>query len=236
MQAVILAGGLGTRLRPIVSNLPKPMAPINGRPFLEYLLDYLLKQGVAHVVLAVGYLRDVIINYFGHSWRGLTLGYSVETEPLGTGAALKQAMRDMPDAPTVIMNGDTWLEFDLKSMLEAHRLSGADITVAVHHVSDAARYGSVVIERDRIVGFHEKGNAGAGWINAGVYLFSPRLFDKLVLPDKFSFESDVLVPYVHELTLDAFQTYGCFIDIGVPQDYRLAEKIFAQTGQPASTD
>ncbi len=231
MQAVILAGGLGTRLRPIVSNLPKPMAPVGGRPFLEYLLDNLLKQGISHVVLAVGYLRDVIINHFGNSWHGLTLGYSIEAEPLGTGAALRQAVLDMPDAPTVVMNGDTWLDLDLKSMFEVHQHSGADITVAVHHVADVARYGAVAVQGDRIVGFYEKGSSGAGWINAGVYLLLPGLFNKLILPNAFSFECDVLVRYVREFKLCAFRTRGCFIDIGVPQDYQLAEKIFAQTGR-----
>lgn len=231
MQAVILVGGLGTRLRPVISNLPKAMAPVRGRPFLEYLLDNLRAQGVRDIVLAVGHLGDAIISYFGHSWGGLPLSYSIETEPLGTGGALKKAMLRMADVHTVVMNGDTWLELDLWSMLATHERSGADITVAVHDVADVARYGAVVIENDRIIGFQEKGMTGTGLINAGVYLLRPGLFEKRMLPEAFSFEGDFLVRYVSELKLTAFRTSGGFIDIGVPEDYWFAEQIIGQTGK-----
>ena len=230
MQAVILAGGLGTRLRPVVSDLPKAMAPVGGRPFLEYLLDNLREQGIRDIILAVGHLRDTIISHFGNSWRGLNIGYSIETVPLGTGGALKKAALGMPDVPTVVMNGDTWLELDLEAMLAAHQRFGADITVAVRHVPDIARYGAVAIAENCITGFSEKGMTGPGFINAGVYLLMPSLFGRLSLSDEFSFEHDILVRYVRDLRIGAFPTTGRFIDIGVPGDYKLAEHILGQTG------
>ena len=135
----------------------------------------------------------------------------------------------MLNAPTVVLNGDTWLELDLGSMLSSHERSRADITVVVRYVPDTARYGAVAIAKDHITGFCEKRISGPGFINAGIYLLLPSLFERLDLPEIFSFDRDVLIHYVRELQLGAFRTDGGFIDIGIPEDYNLAERILVRS-------
>lgn len=223
MQAVILAGGLGTRLRSVVSDLPKAMAPIGGRPFLEYLLENLLKQDVDDVTLAVGHMRDAIIQHFGDRWQGLSIRYSIETEPLGTGGALRRALRAMPPMPTFVLNGDTWLPINFVGMHAQHVEIGAAVTVAVCPVLDVARYGAVQVEGGLITGFYEKGLSGPGMINGGIYLVDPSVFNAVILPEAFSFESDFLVTHAATLKLSAFVTGEEFIDIGVPNDYARAQ-------------
>lgn len=228
MQAVLLAGGLGTRLRSVVSDRPKVMAEVAGRPFLEHLLMRLAGQGVERVVLAVGYLRECIIDHFGHRWGGLDVAYSVEHEPLGTGGAIKQALRMVEPKPCFVLNADTWLDFDLRAMLQAHGQAESRLTIAVRPLDDVGRFGALEIEGGRVVGFHEKGRSGPGAINAGVYLMEPSLLEGLGLPERFSIETDFLVPQVSRVRPLAFEAHGDFIDIGVPEDYVRAQKVFAR--------
>ena len=230
MQAVILAGGLGTRLRSVVSNLPKAMAPIGGRPFLEYLLENMRKQNVLDVTLAVGHMRDAIIQHFGDAWHSLNISYSVETEPLGTGGALQRALRAMPLRPTFVLNGDTWLPINFALMYAQHTGAKAAVTVAVCPVVDVARYGAVQIEHGLITAFHEKGSSGPGMINGGVYLVDPSVFDTVTLPENFSFERDFLMAQTAKLKLGAFVTGEDFIDIGVPDDYARAQDELQRKG------
>jgi len=227
MEAIILAGGLGTRLRSVVADLPKAMAPVAGRPFLEHLLDFLVDAGFASAVLAVGYRADAIRDHFGDRYRGLPLAYSVEGKPLGTGGAIRLAMNQASSPEVFVVNGDTFVDVDFSAMLAAHRGAHARLTIAVHEVPDAARYGALDITGDRVRGFFEKGRAGSGWINAGVYLLARALLDGEVLPTAFSFESDYLVPNVEALQPLAFPTKGLFIDIGVPEDYARAQSLLA---------
>jgi len=224
MQAVILAGGMGTRLKSVVSDLPKPMAPVCGRPFLGYLLALLERQGITEVVLSVGHLRERIIDALGDRHGGIRLRYAVEETPLGTGGALRAAL-DLIDAyPAFALNGDTFLELDYRAMERAHRAAGADLTIALRRMPDTGRYGRAKVERGRVIGFEAGGQSGPGSINAGVYLFADNPLRDPVLPERFSFERDFLEPRIAALAPLAFETDGYFIDIGVPEDYARAQR------------
>jgi len=221
VEAIILAGGLGTRLSGVIPALPKPMAPVQGRPFLAILLDRLIAAGFKKAILAVGYRHEVIREHFGDSYKSLHVRYSVETEPLGTGGAICLAMKQSSAPQIFVVNGDTYLEIDYRSMLKAHLRENACLTIAVRAVPDAGRYGALDIEHDRVCGFFEKGHSGPGMINAGVYLIIPDVFDLYNLPSAFSFENDLLVKHLSELTPLAFQTQGTFIDIGKERFFQL---------------
>jgi D-glycero-alpha-D-manno-heptose 1-phosphate guanylyltransferase len=227
-EAVILAGGLGTRLRGVVSDVPKSMAPVNGRPFLEYQLGYLAKWGVRRVIMASGYKGDVILGHFKDHFRGTTIIHSIEKEPLGTGGAIKLALRLAVGPDVFVLNGDTFFDINLEGMAELHRTSGAHMTVALRMVEDVARFGSVVLDADdRIRGFREKNDkSGGGFINGGVYLFGKAFFDSLNLPDKCSFEKDLLEKYYDRYRFAGMKSSSYFIDIGIPQDYERAQEEF----------
>lgn len=225
MEAIVLAGGLGTRLRSVVTDLPKAMAPIGDRPFLELLLDTLADAGFMSAILAVGYRHEAIRAHFGERYRSLRLDYSVETTPLGTGGAIRLALQRATAAPVFVLNGDTYLQLDFRAMRAAHLAAGARLTVAVQPVADTGRYGALDVEHRRIRRFAEKGRRGPGLINAGAYLLDPRLLTDAHLPATFSFESDFMVPNVHALQPLAFAADGGFIDIGIPDDYALAQRL-----------
>jgi D-glycero-alpha-D-manno-heptose 1-phosphate guanylyltransferase len=228
MEAIILAGGLGTRLRQVVQDLPKPLAPVAGRPFLAILLEYLASRGFASAVLSVGYKHELIRSEFGGAFAGLRIRYAVEDRPLGTGGAIRLAARQCDAGEVFVMNGDTYVELEFDAMRAAHRAAGARLSVCTAQVPDVARYGAVVLEGDRISGFTASGSAGPGRINAGVYLMAGDLLEGMGLPDAFSFERDVLTPKVGALRPLAFPARGLFIDIGVPADYARAQQIFAR--------
>ncbi len=227
MQAILLAGGLGTRLRSVVADRPKVMAEVAGKPFLEHLLLRLSAQGVERAVLAVGYLREQIMSHFGGRFAGMEIVYSVEETPLGTGGAIRQALAQAGDAPSFVLNADTWLEFDMRAMLDAQRAGQAPLAMAVRRVDEVGRFGSLDVHDGHVVGFFEKGRQGPGQINAGVYLLQADAFRGLDLPARFSFEADYLMPHVARLRPLAFPVSGDFIDIGLPEDYRRAQQLFA---------
>ncbi len=232
LQAIILAGGLGMRLRAVVPDLPKPMAPVAGRPFLAHVLDALAEAGFEAVVLAVGYRHEVIREHFGSRHRGMELRYSLEEQPLGTGGGLRLAVDLVTADPVFILNGDTWLDLDFRAMYAAHEAAGACLTVAVCRVPDVARYGSLEIEEGRIVRFREKGAGGPGLINAGTYLASAGLLRTIPPGRVHSFEQDLLVPEGARIRPLAFLTGGRFIDIGVPEDYARAQYLLAPAAAP----
>ena len=227
MQAVLLAGGLGTRLRSVVADRPKVMADVAGKPFLEQLLGRLAQQGVQRVVLAVGYLHEQITAHFGDSFSGMALHYSVEDSPLGTGGAVQQALQHAAAAPCFVLNADTWLDLDMQAMLRAHQAAQAAVSMAVRHVDDVGRFGALNVQGGHVLGFIEKGRQGPGHINAGVYLLPPDAFQGLGLPPRFSIETDYLMPQVGRLRPLAFEVTGDFIDIGLPEDYARAQQLFA---------
>ena len=224
MQAIVLAGGLGTRLRARVADLPKAMAPIGGRPFLEYLLDRLDAAGFRSVVLATGHLSERIEAHFGLRYRGLALSYSRESRPLGTGGAVLQALRAMPDHPTLVLNGDTWLDLDLGAFLRWCDVQPAADAMVLRPLLDVARFGSVVLEGDRVVAFGEKARTGPGLVNAGIYRLRRATFDAFEPPAVFSIENDFFHRHARALRMRGFVTNGNFIDIGVPEDYDRAQR------------
>lgn len=223
MQAVVLAGGLGTRLRSRVADRPKSLAPVAGRPFLEYLLDGLSASGCQRVVLATGHLSEMIESRFGSRHAGLALEYSREETPLGTGGAVVRALQALPDEPTLVMNGDTWVGLDL-ARFEAWCAARPEAdAIVLRRVDDASRYGTVRLEGDRITEFGGKSQAGPALINAGLYRVRRGTFAPFGLPPAFSIENDFFKPFAPTLGLRGFVTEGEFIDIGVPDDYDRAQ-------------
>lgn len=224
MEGIILAGGFGTRLRDVVPNLPKPMAPIQGRPFLAYLLDYLEAQGFKRVILATGYKHEAIFEYFGTQYHGIRIGYSREVEPLGTGGALKKALELITRERVFMFNGDTFFQIKLAEMERYHQETMSHITIALKKVEKTERYGLVQTSNDRIIGFYEKKAGGSGFINGGIYCLNSNIFADVVTVEKFSWETDFLNKHCRRLKFQAFVCDSYFIDIGIPEDYARAER------------
>jgi D-glycero-alpha-D-manno-heptose 1-phosphate guanylyltransferase len=229
VEAIVLAGGLGTRLRSVVTDLPKPMAPVAGRPFLACVLDQLVEAGFARVVLAVGYRHEAIRAHFGDTYRGLALCYSVEAEPLGTGGAIALAFASISSPDPFVLNGDTYLEIDHRAMLDAHMRAGADLSMAICRVPNIQRYGALELADVRVSGFREKGATGPGWINGGTYVLGASLRSRLQHRGAFSFEQDLLAPDLHVIRPLAFPVNGNFIDIGIPDDYLRAQTLLGRS-------
>jgi D-glycero-alpha-D-manno-heptose 1-phosphate guanylyltransferase len=228
MEAIVLAGGLGTRLRGVVDDVPKPMAPVQGRPFLALVLDQLVAADFTTAIFAAGYRHEAIRSYFGADYRGLALRYSVEREPLGTGGAIRLACEQAGAPDVFVLNGDTYLELDFRAMMDAHGRAGSHLSMAICHVSDVARYGALEVDGRIVHRFLEKGRSGPGWINAGTYLLGPDLRARLRPKGAFSFEHDLLEPEVSSIRPLTFRVAGLFIDIGVPEDYARAQQIFSR--------
>ena len=225
-EAIVLAGGFGTRLRSMVTDLPKPMAPVAGRPFLEYILDDLAAQGIQHAILAVGHLRHTIMEHFGSSYAGMRLSYSEEVEPLGTGGGIRQACEHLEGVEAFVINGDTFFQVDLDRLAQIHQERRNLLTLALKPMRDFDRYGTVLVDADGlVVGFHEKRPLSEGFINGGVYALHRDLFRK-ELPEVFSFEKEVLEKRHGERSMGSFVSDGLFIDIGIPEDYLRAQGIF----------
>lgn len=221
-EAIVLAGGFGTRLRSVVRDVPKPLAPVEGRPFLQWLLDGLARQGVRRVVLATGYLGDMIRNTLGEAYAGMSLIHVRENMPLGTGGALWAALPHITEERAFVLNGDTWLGVPLAQL--AAEAPGADLTLAVRPVKDRARYGSVRIVGNRIEGLEEKGQSGPGLINAGAYVARRDLPAKRPMDGAFSLEADILAK-PESLDLRAHVTHAPFLDIGTPEDFARAQTL-----------
>jgi D-glycero-alpha-D-manno-heptose 1-phosphate guanylyltransferase len=222
-EAIVLAGGVGTRLRRVVADVPKPMAPIMGKPFLALLLEFLSEQGVDRVILCVGYMREVIMGHFGQRLGSVEIAYSIEDEPLGTGGAIAQALKMVESRNVFALNGDTFLKMDYAAMERVHANTRPSLSIATREVPDVSRYDEIVLEGDRITNVRAGQEARPGLINAGVYLLSRDLFEGFTLPPRFSFERDFLRPFVARIRPTAFLVREYFIDIGVPEDYRRAQ-------------
>lgn len=227
-EAIVLVGGLGTRLRSVVDDVPKALAPVAGRPFLALLLDALASQGMRRAVLATGYLGNQIEDAFGATWRGMALGYSREARPLGTGGAIALALRMLEGDTCFVLNGDTWLQLDYAVFDAEMGAVGRALGLALARVPDVARYGAVHLDRACVTGFAEKEASGPGYINAGVYRIVRSLADDFPVADAFSFERDVLVPAVARGGVGAFTQTDGFIDIGVPEDFLRAQSVFSR--------
>lgn len=231
-ECVVLAGGFGTRLRGVVDDVPKPLAPVAGRPFLAWLLERFACQGMTRAVLAIGYRGEQVRTAFGGRFAGLEIVYAPEETPLGTGGAIWAALGQCAGERVVVANGDSWIGVGLAALAAA--APRADIVLTVRPVSDRARYGSVRVDGDRMLGMAEKGAHGPGLVNAGVYLLRRDLTERLAMPATFSIEHDLLgKPW----QLDA-RVHVCeapFIDIGTPEDYAAAQTLLPRfvTGQAA---
>jgi D-glycero-alpha-D-manno-heptose 1-phosphate guanylyltransferase len=226
MEAVVLAGGLGTRLRQVVPDLPKPMAPVAGRPFLEILLGALAAKGIDRVVLSVGHRAEAITGHFGSRWHGLEIDYAIEATPLGTGGAVRLALSRCRHDPVLVVNGDTFLDLEVDALMRRWRADGAPVLVA-RAVPDTARFGRLTVDGDRLAGFAEKGVPGPGLINAGCYLVPRNLLAALPADRPFSLETDFLVPSGPGAGFSVFVSEGLFIDIGVPEDFTRAQSLLA---------
>ncbi|MBB6252920.1 nucleotidyltransferase family protein [Nitrospirillum iridis] len=222
-EAVILAGGLGTRLRAVVSDLPKSLAEVAGRPFLTWQLEQLADQGFSRIVLAVGYMHDKVTAMYGDSFAGMAIRYAVEETALGTGGAIWQAARLVEGDTFFALNGDTYFDLPAAAMEDALADPATDMAMAVCHVADCGRYGLVDIAGGRLAGFREKAPGRPGAVNAGAYLFRRALLDRWSLPDRFSIETDFLQPRLAELAVAAVPVRGDFIDIGIPEDYAYSQ-------------
>jgi len=230
--AIILAGGFGTRLKHVVSDVPKPMAPINGVPFLQILLDTLRTKGIKRVLLATGYKHEIITTHFGAVYKGMDLIYSVENEPLGTGGAIANAFEllEPSDNNTLVLNGDSYFDLDIKSMEKRHIKTNSDISIALKKMTNFNRYGVVEIEETgRISKFKEKQHTKIGLINTGCYLVKYSCKNLLAQIKKpFSFEEKILENSNLSIILAGFEQQGYFIDIGIPEDYKKAASYFSK--------
>lgn len=230
--AIILAGGLGTRLRAAVPDLPKPMAPIAGRPFLDYLLDYWIAQGIRRFILSVGYRAETIRSHFGSTYRGARIDYAEETTPLGTGGGLLLAARQLAGTnPVLVVNGDTFFAVDLGQLADFHRRSQADWTFCTFSTSENGRYLGMDIAPDgRVEAFRSGRNSGERLANGGIYLVAPGLLANTGhSPGQALSLEDTLFP---TLLARGCRFYGAefpgnFIDIGIPEDYARAAAILA---------
>ena len=232
MTAVILAGGLGTRLREMVPDLPKPMAPINGRPFLAHQMDYWIGQGIGRFVLSVGYLHEAISGHFGTDYHGLPIDYVVEHSPLGTGGGLLLAAERLAgEATLLLLNGDTYFEVELDALRAKHENSQADWTLALFRPTEAGRYMGTDIAREGRITSLNSGTAKPNRLaNGGVYLVNP---GALRLGgwrpgDKHSLEDEILpAALATDQRLYGLECVGIFIDIGVPEDYAPVPNLLA---------
>lgn len=225
MEAIILAGGFGTRLKNVVKDVPKPMAPVNDKPFLSYILEYLKKYHVERIVLCTGYLSEKIEEFYGSEFAGIKIDYSVEKEPLGTGGAIKRALKLCSDDTVFVLNGDTFFDVDLIQLKTAHINQNADLTLSLKPMSNFDRYGIVNIDQNgQLTGFEEKKYREFGNINGGVYALRRNIFDDTALPEKFSLETDFFEDYLSSKNFAGFISDTYFIDIGIPDDYYKAQQ------------
>jgi D-glycero-alpha-D-manno-heptose 1-phosphate guanylyltransferase len=225
-EAVILAGGLGTRLREAVADMPKSMALVGGKPFLTFLLDQLCLYRITKAIVAAGYMHEHIVSHFGRRYKDLKLEYSVENEPLGTGGALLRAVEIVTSDSFFVLNGDTLFNIDLEKFRKYFLYSNASLSVALKRMQDFDRYGSVTLEDDRIVSFNEKKYCSAGVINGGVYIMRKDWIIRNAPGEKFSFEKDIMERRVPNDIITGFISDAYFIDIGIPEDYERANNDF----------
>ena len=224
-EAIILAGGFGTRLAHVVPDVCKPMAPVAGRPFLRYVLDQLDAAGFGHVVVADGYRREQIESFFLGTYRGLQIDYSPEDEPLLTGGAVKKALKLCSNSYVFVLNGDTWLDVNFSALEVASVKCSPTAVLAAKRMRNFDRYGTLAMDTEGTIrAFYEKTPCKEGLINGGVYLIRRDALN--VMPSKFSLETDFFERAVSEGGLMAVECCGGFIDIGVPEDYERAQKMF----------
>lgn len=229
LEAIILAGGFGKRLQNVVKNVPKPLAPVNNRPFLDIILSFLSKCNcISNVIIAAGYMADKVIRgYQNREEFFFNILFSVEEDLLGTGGAIKKALQYAKTENIIALNGDSFVDFNINKLILNHKKNNADMTIVLKKMADISRYGRVKLNNNkRIIAFEEKtGKAIKGYINTGVYIFKKQLFDNVEENKIISLEKELL-PVFLEKTVYGCITNGKFIDIGVPESYRMSDKFF----------
>lgn len=223
-EAIILAGGKGTRLQSVINDKPKPMALVAGKPFITYLLDFLILNKVEKVILSVGFKHESIVEYLSDNYKGLNICYAIENKPLGTGGAIVYASQYLENKNFFLLNGDSFFNIDLLKLEAFHVSNKNDFTIAVKPMKNFDRYGTVEVENNKILRFKEKRYCEFGFINAGVYLIDKSKINTLNFPENFSFEKDFLEAYTNDFFFGAYIDDKYFIDIGIPEDYKLAQK------------
>lgn len=221
-EAIILAGGLGTRLQKVVNDVPKPMADIDGKPFLRILLDNLAKQKFSRVVISVGYKKEHIINYFGDKYNGIAIKYCTEDSPLGTGGAIKHSAKQCLNNEVFILNGDTFIEFNAKNVAAKYQEMHLPIMI-VKYVKNNSRYGKVEVINNKVQKFINSQICDNNLINAGLYYFPKQYLLNIDTSFSNSFEKSCLLDLSQQKKIYAYVETGFFIDIGVPQDYEKAK-------------
>ncbi len=227
--AIILAGGFGTRLQSVVSDLPKPMAPVNDQPFLNYQLNYLKHYGIKKVILSLGYLPEKIKDFYGDNFNGIKIDYVIEKEPLGTGGGIRLALEKCDEERVFVLNGDSFFDVDVNEFFKLHSNNNSDISLALRKVNNAERYGTIEKNKDnRIISFKEKsGEVKEGTINGGVYILNKKIYSALTPANKnFSIEKDFFEKQLQSVKISGFEFEGYFIDIGIPEDYTKAQHDF----------
>ena len=226
MECVVLAGGKGTRLRSAVADLPKCLAPVAGRPFLDALADHLEEAGFDHIILSLGYRHEAVEAWAAKRRSGARITCVVESEPLGTGGGVRLALRQAGEPDVFILNGDTFFGVDYAAMATFHREKDALATLALKPMRNFDRYGEVTCDaQGRITAFHEKRPCTSGLVNGGVYLLRRDALE--TMPERFSLERDCFEPLAGSGRLAGFRSEGYFIDIGIPADYARAGRDFA---------
>lgn len=227
MECIVLAGGLGTRLQSVVQDVPKCMAPVNGKPFLHFLFDYAEQQGCTKVILSLGYKHEYVTEWLKTQQRSFTVDYVIEETPLGTGGGIQLALQKAIAPNVAVLNGDTMFRVSLKEMMRFHLQHGAATTVALKPMQNFDRYGVVKTDSNNVItAFEEKKTQAEGLINGGVYIIDKDALSAKNLPQKFSFEKDYFEAFVQEGNMYGFVSTEYFIDIGIPSDYEQAQKDF----------
>jgi D-glycero-alpha-D-manno-heptose 1-phosphate guanylyltransferase len=227
-EAIILAGGSGTRLKEVIADIPKSMAPINGRPFLEYQLDLLDRWGITRVILSVGYQKEIIKQHFGPKYREIEIVYADEEEPLGTGGAILNSLQYVRGYSVFIMNGDTYFDVNMQRLDDFRRIKECDLCLAMRFEIDPSRFGLLEFDNNnRITRFFEKSEGPEeGYINGGLYVVRKEYLLRFGLPEKFSFEKDFLQKYYQTEEFYGMRCFSYFRDIGIPEDYQKANDEF----------
>lgn len=220
---IILAGGKGARLKSVVNDVPKPMADINGKPFIAYLFDRIKKLKVSNVILSVGYKHKIIKDFFGNDHEGVNIEYSIEDKPLGTGGAIRKSMGHATTEDVFILNGDTFFNIDFEKMWALHKRKSAVFSIALKEMKNFNRYGNVEIDAEKVTGFSAGKDCASGLINGGIYLLNKNILEHFPDKENFSFEKDFVEYKFREITICPYVSDSYFIDIGVPDDYSKAQ-------------
>ena len=230
MECIILAGGMGTRLRSVVSNVPKCMAPVAGKPFLHYQFETLEKIGFTHVILSLGYKHQIVEDWISSLETKLQITSIVESQPLGTGGGIRLSLTYATEPNVFILNGDSFLRVDFEKMMKLHTSTNAIATLALKEMHNFDRFGLVKLNSShQITAFKEKRFCHSGLINGGIYILQKNALNDF--PEKFSLEHDFFEKKVEEEFFAGFITSGYFTDIGTPEDYEKAQFVFSKFNQ-----